>query len=155
MHHREFRYPLIPDIDPDAALYQNGFLSTEDQALCREFHKAPLEKKGSLIDGLKDRTTRKLARRILFRNFQEEGVLFPDSDYERYLEKISDPQEAASLVDYRGEPKLTPFMALSEIEQIRKDKQLDPEQINLLEGLDRYLRKCLTGIKAGPGEAMV
>lgn len=147
MHHREFRYPLVPDIDPDAALYQNGFLSAEDQALCREFHKAPFEKKHSLIDGFKDRTTRKLAKRILFRNFPEETALSTDADYDLYLKKIEVPPEDSPLVDYRGEKKLSPAKALSEIEQIKKEQEsLDADQLNLLEGLAAYLRRRFPGM---------
>ena len=39
-HHCDYRYPFIPDLDPDAALYQNGFLPRADELLCREFHAA-------------------------------------------------------------------------------------------------------------------
>lgn len=142
LFHREFRYPLIPDIDPDAALYQNGFLSKEDQAMCREFHKAPFEKKRESIRGLKDRTTRKLAERVLFRNFPEKIPVTPDAEYHTYLKKITAPPELATLVDYRGEKKLTPFQALLDIDQLKKEKPLDDEQVKLLDDLAGYLKRA-------------
>jgi exodeoxyribonuclease-1 len=42
--HRNFRYPEIPDLDPDAALYQMGFLSSGEEAPSACTLTAPIRK---------------------------------------------------------------------------------------------------------------
>ncbi|MBU0993062.1 MAG: exodeoxyribonuclease I [Proteobacteria bacterium] len=141
MYHREFRYPMVPDIDPDAALYQNGFLSKDDQAVCREFHLTPFPEKQHIIARLKDRTTRKLAERILYRNSEDNLKPSPGSEYISYLGKINSAPEKATLVDYRGEKKLTPAEAISDIKKIRGEQKMDHEQADLLEALEAYINQ--------------
>jgi len=44
-YHRNYRYPLIPDLDADAALYQLDFPSANEKRLQQEFHTASLSDK--------------------------------------------------------------------------------------------------------------
>ena len=37
-YHLEYRYPFIPDMDPDASLYQDGFFSAKEKKECDKFH---------------------------------------------------------------------------------------------------------------------
>jgi len=133
-HHRHFRYPFIPDLDPDAGLYQNGFLPRPDEALCREFHAAPLPGKIDLIGRFKSREARMLAARLLFRNFAGEipAALVHESDEHRQRIRQGPP-----MADFNGRPRITPQRALAEIRELRLASGLDREQQELLDDLER------------------
>ncbi len=94
-YHLAFKYPFIPEMDPDAALYQDGFFSTQEKRESRDFHRAikPLVSRPSghnlmspevlesdvlkndlsnrdILSQIKSPRIRTLAGRILFRNFR-------------------------------------------------------------------------------------
>jgi len=138
-YHQNFRYPEIPALDADAALYQMGFLSKEAQALCQKFHAAPLDKKKEIIDRFPTIETRTLAGRILSRNFP--GNL-PDrqiSEFDAYMQQVSPSSPDHALLDYRGAPRTTPASALSDIVELKNDPGLDGEQLKLLDDLREYI----------------
>jgi exodeoxyribonuclease-1 len=133
-HHRHYRYPFIPDLDPDAGLYQNGFFPRSDEALCREFHAAPLPRKIDIIDRFKSREARVLAVRLLFRNYAgelPEGLQRESEEHRRRIRQ-GDP-----MVDFKGQRHITPQQALAEIRKLRQALGLDREQKDLLDDLER------------------
>ena len=140
-YHRHFKYPEIPDLDADAVLYQMGFLSRQEESLCRRFHKAPLHEKAQVADEFPRSETRTLARRILMRNHPGAATLADESDWIRYMARVNPRNEANALVDYRGERRTTPAGALTEIDKIKREETIDEEQKQLLEGLEAYLKK--------------
>jgi exodeoxyribonuclease-1 len=134
LHHRHYRYPFIPDLDPDAGLYQNGFFPRSDEALCREFHAAPLPGKIDIIGRFKSREARVLAARLLFRNYAgelPEGLLRECEEHRRRI-CHGDP-----MVDLNGHRRITPQRALAEIRELRQSSGLDREQQDLLDDLER------------------
>lgn len=138
-YHRSFQYPEIPDLDPDAALYQMGFLSSREEALCRRFHEAPFHEKTKMIDQFPRTETRNLAIRILMRNHPGDIAESDKSQWERYMKRVNPKEEKDALVDYRGEKRITPEAALTEIASIRREGAIDNEQRRLLEELENYL----------------
>jgi exodeoxyribonuclease-1 len=135
-HHRHYRYPFIPDLDPDAGLYQNGFLPRPDEALCREFHAASTPGKIEIIDRFKSREARVLAARLLFRNFAD-GL--PDAllrESEAHRQRI---RSGLPIADINGRPRITPQRALAEIRDLRQAGGLDREQQELLDELEREI----------------
>jgi len=54
-HYREYRYPFIPNLDPDASLYQIGFYSRADEKLCRLYQRAPPKKRRNWLINLQAR----------------------------------------------------------------------------------------------------
>jgi exodeoxyribonuclease-1 len=151
-HHREYRYPYIPDIDPDAALYQIGFFSASDERRCREFlSKTPAEKT-SLIDRFDSREARTLAARVLCRNYPEHAGMLTDDDYSAYMARVNAPTEKDALVDYKGEPRTTPPAALAEIKKLKRDVNLDNAQLSLLAELETYIKN--TFVKKATGKQM-
>jgi exodeoxyribonuclease I len=135
-YHRCYRYPYIPDLDPDAALYQNGFLSRADEALCREFHAAPLPGKISMIDRYKSRDARTLATRILFRNYPDAGPASLAGTSEAHRRRIC---FGGPMVDFNGALRITPQRAREEIQSLRQTSGLDAEQQKLLASLEEDL----------------
>ena len=137
-HHCEYRYPFVPDLDPDAALYQNGFLPRADELLCREFHAAGLPAKMELAERFANRDAGLLARRLLFRNY-------PDETRERYAEAADAHHrricEGAPVTDMAGRPRTTPQQALAEIRALRKAPATTEEQHGVLDELEAYIRE--------------
>jgi len=133
-HHRRYRYPFIPNLDPDAGLYQNGFLPRADEALCREFHAASLSGKVDLIRRFKNREARILAARLLFRNYPEEipEALVRESEAHRQRICCGGPMS-----DFNGSPRITPQRARIEVRALRQTPGLDGEQQDLLDGLEK------------------
>jgi exodeoxyribonuclease-1 len=139
-YHQQFRYPDIPDLDPDAVLYQMGFLSREEESQCRRFHKAPLHDKPRLAGEFSKSEIRTLARRILLRNYPDAIAETDKSDWLRYMNHVNPQKSEDALLDYRGEKRTTPLGALTEIDQIKQEENVDAEQRGLLEGLERHLK---------------
>jgi exodeoxyribonuclease-1 len=139
-YYREFRYPFIPDLDPDAALYQVGFYSRADEKCCRMFHKASLDQKASIISQFSNPVARILARRIINRNYLENNLSQNDKDHQAYLKRINPLTEEDAIVDYRGDKRTTPSGALVEINQLKQAGDLDDHQKQLLDDLEEYIR---------------
>jgi exodeoxyribonuclease-1 len=140
-YYREFRYPFIPDLDPDAALYQNGFYSRADEKCCRMFHKASSDQKASIISQFSNPVARILARRIIYRNYLEINLSPNDKDHHAYLKRIDPLTEEDAIVDYRGDKRTTPSGALVEINQLKQAGDLDDHQQQLLDDLEEYIKK--------------
>jgi len=138
-YHQNFRYPEIPALDADAALYQMGFLSKNAQALCQKFHAAPLDKKKALADRFPTIETRTLAGRILSRNFPGNLPDRVNNEFDAYMQQVNPSSSDQALLDYRGAPRTTPISALSGILELKNDAGLDREQLKLLDDLREYI----------------
>jgi exodeoxyribonuclease-1 len=137
LHHRHYRYPFIPDLDADAGLYQNGFFTRADEALCREFHAADRAGKIDAIDRFAGAEARRLAVRLLLRNFAAE---LPDRlrlEAAEFEERI---RRGATMLDFAGNPRRTPRAALIEISALRSSPDRDADQLEILSTLESYIR---------------
>jgi exodeoxyribonuclease-1 len=148
-YHREYTYPFIPNLDPDAALYQIGFFSRSDEKLFKEFQAATLVEKEAIARRLKSQDARSLAVRVLGRNYPQ--LLSPDlaGEFEAYLRRVNPDREEDVIVDYRKVPRMTPSAALSEIRQLKKSGGLDNHQKKLLDDLQKYIKTNFPKRKAG------
>ncbi|MFC1489207.1 exonuclease domain-containing protein [Thermodesulfobacteriota bacterium] len=140
-YHREYAYPEIPDLDVDAALYQIGFLSRQEQELCRRFHAAKLTEKVKLISRFSDAATRRLAGRVLCRNYTIGLPAEIKSEYQNYLQHVNPRSEEDAMLDYKGGRRTTPSGAMIEINRLRNEIVLGEEQRELLDNLENYIRK--------------
>jgi exodeoxyribonuclease-1 len=138
LHHRHYRYPFIPDLDADAGLYQNGFFAKADEALCRNFHAADLPGKIEISERFAGRDVRRLAARLLFRNFAAElpDRLRPELDAFQECIRRGEP-----MLDFAGTPRRTPQAALNEANELRRSTDRDAEQQEILAELEGYIRK--------------
>ena len=139
-YYREFRYPFIPDLDPDAALYQIGFYSRADEKRCRMFHEASLDQKATIISQFSNPVARILAGRVLYRNYPENNRSHYDKEHHGYMERINPLTETDAIVDYRGDKRTTPSGALAEINQLKQAGDLDDHQQQLLGNLEEYIK---------------
>jgi len=141
-YHADFRYPEIPDLDVDAALYHSGFWSGADQETCRAFHAAPIEEKEPLIRRFKDAGLRQLARRVLFRNFMEsKSAARLQTERNSFMQTIAPPAGRSGIPDFRGQERRTPDRALGEIKTLAAAGELDAADRRLLESLEAYITR--------------
>jgi exodeoxyribonuclease-1 len=139
-YYREYRYSFIPNLDPDASLYQIGFYSRADEKLCRRFHRASLAEKADLIQQFSSPDARTLAWRIICRNYPGAMAVKFAKEFKTYMERINPSREADAMVDYRQESRITPTGALIEIKRLKQTEDLSDHQIRLLSDLENYLR---------------
>jgi exodeoxyribonuclease-1 len=137
----EFRYPDVPDVDPDAALYTSGFLSKEAERLCALFHRNLGEKGIALVDGFGQAHLKQLALRIFLRNFDNTDFNGYEGERLAYLERVNALDELSAMVDYRNERRLTPGKALEQIGELRRENLCDGEQTALLDDLESYVKE--------------
>ncbi|MBW1899921.1 MAG: hypothetical protein JRI61_12845 [Deltaproteobacteria bacterium] len=138
-YHRNFRYSEIPDLDADAALYQMDFMPRKTEALCRQFHLAPIQEKEKLIDQIQIPETKALALRVLARNYPESISSANRKTFRKYMKKVAPPAQKDPLCDYKGGLRTTPVSALAEIKELKKNSDLESIQLSLLDELETYI----------------
>ena len=141
-HHRHFRYAFIPDLDPDASLYQTGFWSRPDEALCRAFHAASTAEKMAMADRFASPEARILAQRILFRNFDEGLTPELTRARSRHHQRVS---SATPMTDVAGTPRTTPQVGAAEILRLRESPEVDEAGRRLLNELYDYITQRFSG----------
>ena len=139
--HREFAYPWIPDLDPDAALYQEGFFTAAEKKDIARFHDAaPFDVADThtlsrLPGSLRTPRVQTLAARILTRNYHVPA----SPEFQAHLEKLSSGERIAG---FRSEEKLSLARAKAGLEKIASEKEtLNIRQRQALERYDTCLRE--------------
>jgi len=138
-YHKEYKYPDVPNIDVDAALYQIGFIKEHEQLKCNNFHVAQPQEKITLVDRFSAANLRTQAIRVLGRNYPD--ILMKEKAlYEEFSDYLSKIKSGEVLINYKNEMRLTPKAALAEIENLRQTRNLTETQNNLLTELSRYIQ---------------
>lgn len=135
-YHSEYKYPSVPNVDADAALYEIGFPSRQEEALFHNFHQAIPEKKCNVMALLPTPLRKEQALRILGRHYSEYLSDDERSMFEEYC--LLNTQESG-VTDYRGNKKRTIPEVLKTIQSLETNKELDAEQQSCLEELKTYL----------------
>ena len=125
-YHQQYKYPKVENVDVDAALYDIKFPTSQEESLFRQFHAASPDKKEKIALQFPNPIRREQAFRILARHY-------PAALSEANAEPF---EKQANTVDYRNRPRLTPALAQQAIEQLRKEKELDAEQLECLAELE-------------------
>ena len=136
---REFIYQTAENIDVDAGLYENGFLTQDEQNFCRQFHLSPPAARRSLLNGLKNANLHKQALRALWRDEENFDMKNEDGAIKIYLDKIFQGDSETGIFDYRGEQKRGLFAVNQEIFQIESTAQLDPDQKKVLDSYKQWI----------------
>lgn len=139
-YYREFEYTDIPGVDVDGALYINGFMSKEEQALCNRFNQSSHDGMEEIINLLPEGHLKELAERVYFRNFFDEVSGDAYKAFEEYLKAVNPKSHDDALIDFRGGKKTTPVSALQDIKEIRKEIELDEEQSMLINEIENYIK---------------
>ena len=136
--HRRYRYPDIPDLDPDAALYQEGFFTRKEETWCQRFHASLPGERPALLKEAPSRRLGELGLRLLIRN--DPGTSAGDlaKSYKSLMARVNPDTEEKAMVDHRGQRRTTPRSALAEIQAL--EAQNPPhDQAALLQSLKTYI----------------
>lgn len=143
--HREFKYPFVPDLDLDAALYQDGFFSPAEKRDMVQFHAMLATGDLTGADQLSSQRLRRMARRVVSRNFQ---TGFPDdAGYVSHLQRLSGQTADGAVTGYKNDSKLTCPDALEQLREIEEDAnrdEFDPVQVEIL----KWLKHHISGLSA-------
>jgi exodeoxyribonuclease-1 len=137
-YHLNYTYPKIPDLDIDAALYESGFPSSQEEFLFQRFHSADLAEKQTIAASFPNLLHRKLAIRCLGRHDTAVLSTANQQEFAMYLQSVF--QSAKAMADYRGQPRLMPAAALQQIAELN-NQNLDVAQQQLLTELAQYLNE--------------
>ena len=138
--HLSYAYPVIPDIDPDAALYQEGFFSPAEKKDIARFHAARphFEKKGdkasAVLDTLCSKRIKTMGARIMARNFH----VPPPPELADHMCRLK--TEKTPVKGYRSDEKYALYQALKDLRQLQADAgSLDVRQRRVLAQVNTYL----------------
>jgi exodeoxyribonuclease-1 len=148
-YHRQYTYPYIENLEPEAALYQIGFFTRSDEKLFKNFQTAPLDEKENIVDRLASQDARALAIRVLCRNYPKRASKHFAREFEVHMRRVNPTRQEDAMVDYKGEPRLTPSGALLEIKRLKKTTPLDKNQLQLLDDLQNYIKSKFPRRMAG------
>jgi exodeoxyribonuclease-1 len=135
------------DVDVDAALYEGGFWDRETEDRCAAFHAASsLKERLSVLDSFRQPALRELGRRILVRNFPSARTTPDLQEYShRYMRQIFPDDADRVPVDHREQQRRTPAAVLQDIDERRRQEDLDREQRGLLTDLEQYITDRFLG----------
>ena len=139
-YHVGFAYPYIPDLDADAALYQEGFFTPREKEEILGFHRAGPEDKMAMADKMTSPRLTTIAKRIVARNFSAGDI--PDSfelEKERGVTRM--PYDE-TVKGFRNDMKRTLTDAAEELEQY-KNTALDEEQSTIADRLKKYFETAM------------
>jgi exodeoxyribonuclease I len=139
-YYRQFRYPEVPHVDLDAALYQIGFPSAFTQELCRKFHGADPVGRVHLIEQFPDSETQQMAIRVLGRNYPGRLPRRHQKVFDKYMAQVNPTSKSGAPVDYKGNHRTTPRGVLAKIERFNQDGDLGIRGRQLLHELEVDLR---------------
>lgn len=141
-YHLEYKYPYIPDIDPDAALYQDGFFSAREKKECELFHKAGKDQKHGVVAQIQSPRIKALANRILDRNFCAYSLQAKSKEYHFHLDRLRSFSEEHKIKGYRGDTKYICHQAIEELNELENTlSNPDPDQKMIMAWLKEYIKK--------------
>lgn len=127
-YHKSFKYPDVPDIDPDADLYQGGFFSWDEKREIALFHQAEPGTKLKVCNTFGSSRVRTLALRVLARNFGLPVGECPE--FAAHLKKLTGGDSQLIVKGYKNDGKFTCTQAVAELDKIELKglEMLDKEQ---------------------------
>lgn len=136
-YHQNFKYPKVPNLDIDAALYEINFPTSHEEFLFQQFHLASFEKKLNIAQHFPNEIRREQAIRILGRYVPD---VLDTAEKELFVEYLSNFKAGNKIpVDYKGNNKLSAKQTLQQITALLASNQLDNEQKQLLDELQTHI----------------
>ncbi len=141
-YHSEFKYPFVPDLDLDAALYQDGFFNVKEKKDIRKLHQAINNTNFDILDGLKSHRIQKLGQRILLRNFNDNLPSGAQNDFYCYLERLKSTKVEDQILGYKNDAKYNLKNASDELLEIESSlSNQNEEQEKMMAWLKSYLEE--------------
>ncbi|MBU8912018.1 MAG: exodeoxyribonuclease I [Desulfobacterales bacterium] len=151
-YHITYKYPFVPDMDPDAALYQEGFFSNQEKKQSDLVHKTLSNlklgdlksdhQKHELLKKIKSPRIKILASRILARNFEDKTYQAKDAEYHLCLDRLRSSLEKDQIIGYKNDMKFNCRQGLQELKETEQ-KLLNPnqDQRKMLDWIRDYIEK--------------
>ena len=138
-HYQQAMYPEYEGIDIGTSLYQQGFMSSEDQKASAVFHQAPWPEKAASIENFSREDLRVLAARIIGR--YDASLLSGDvqEEFEAHLQKVFHNMPESQPKDFRNRYQY----GLCDLEQEMahfQDQDLSPEQHLILSEFKNWVK---------------
>ena len=130
-YHHEFKYPFIPELDGDAALYQDGFFSFPEKKQNNLFHKAlkkfkPDDQEHGILKKIKSPRIKNIANRIIYRNFKNKNRQTEAIEQSLGLNKLRSSLTQDQIVGYKNDIKFNQSLALKELKEAQQEN-LNPD----------------------------
>jgi exodeoxyribonuclease I len=138
-HYLDYKHPLQPNTDVDAALYQLGFMNPMDEQLSKKFHAATPTAKAELKTKFTSIELQMIGERYLGRFYYDALNQKDKLKFQDYL-TIVFACEDIQITDYKCKPKLLRIPAIKEIALLMQNETFTPEQQACLKSLDDYLK---------------
>ncbi len=137
-YHQQFKYPMYPNVDVDAALYQSDFLSSAERKACADYHHCSTQQKAKWITHCPYPAPQEMATRVLGRH--DATALTPEQQqkFQAYLQRIYSQNTDEILIDFTNQPRYT-LAQFSEDLTDAKTRDLSAEQQALLQELEAYV----------------
>ncbi len=141
-YHQAYKYPEIPDLDPDAALYQSGFFSPLEKREISRFHNSKLLEKTAVCESFQSLRVKVLARRILSRNFEPLFLVKSNPEYGEHLRRLGSSLAQDGIKGYKNDLKYTLDQGMMHLQEIQnREETLSPRQKAVLVWLKPYMQK--------------
>jgi len=136
--HCAYKYPFIPDMDMDAALYQEGFFSAMEKKESILFHNALPHQKKDILPRIKSPRIQILARRIVARNFND-NQLSDELKSCLNIARLKSSLKEDQIIGYKNDVKFNREMGLQELKEIEQENlELDQEKMAMVDWLKDY-----------------
>jgi exodeoxyribonuclease I len=134
-------YPVIENIDVDAALYTGGFINDRDKTTCHQFHHAEHSEKALIIEQFTDSRLKQIAIRIMGRHFEEHLSPPYGNQFNDYLNSIYTSKQESMPQGYKkDEYRPTRCQIQVQIDEERKRDNLTSEDLQLLSELENFIK---------------
>ncbi len=129
-YHQEYKYPFIPDLDFDAALYQEGFFSVQEKTQISFFHKSlknlkPEFLEYEILDKINSPRVKALANRILYRNFKNKKWQTDEIEISLGLDNLKSSLKKDQIIGYKNDTKFNLKQGFEELQEVEQEINLD------------------------------
>ncbi len=140
-YHKAYEYPVIPELDCDAALYQDGFFTWDEKKQIETFHEAPDRLKTDVLKTMTSPRIKSLASRIIARNFKNYSDIDTQGMWNQYLACLVSDLPEDQITGYRGDAKFNLSMGLEALESVTSTiDRHDTERRKIVEWLEAYIK---------------
>lgn len=122
----DYKYPVAPDVDVDAALYQSEFWTPFEQKTLAQFHKAAPDEKLSVLAKLDNPDIQELGERLMAKHYPELCPQVVLDAYQSHVKKVYSDDPQMWPLDFKQQPHFstTEFAKqIAELEKIELDEQ--------------------------------
>ena len=148
-YHQEYKHPFIPDLDDDAALYQEGFFSIQEKKESNLIHKFLKNLKydyqdDKILQKITSPRIKILAGRILYRNFKNQERQATQIEQSLGLNKLRSSLTGDEIIGYKHDIKLNQHQGLKELKEIQNEiLNPDEDTKKMLLWLKKYIENFI------------